>query len=59
MSLNDFADIRRRIFVQLLVLAKYDNRDVDVAEHTELMRLLEQASFALQERPVSLSARRH
>jgi hypothetical protein len=45
---NGLVDVARRELVQLLVVAKDDDGHVDGAEHRELMRLLEQAAFALQ-----------
>jgi hypothetical protein len=46
---NCLIDVAGRKLVQLLVVAKDDDSDVDGAEDGELMRLLEQAAFALQE----------
>jgi hypothetical protein len=46
---NGLVDVARRKLVQLLVVAEDDDGDVNRAEHGELMRLLEQAAFALQE----------
>ena len=43
-----FLDISRRVLVQLLVVSKDDDGDIDRAEDGELMRLLEQPSLALQ-----------
>lgn len=43
-------DVAGREFVQLLVLSEDNDGDVDGAEDGKLMRLLEQAAFALQER---------
>jgi len=56
---NRLVDVARRKLVQLLVVAKDDDGNVDGAQHRELMRLLEQAAFALQERPglVSVGSR--
>lgn len=47
-------DVARRVFVQLLIVAEDDDRDVDGAQHGQLVRLLEQAALALEEgdRPV-------
>lgn len=42
-------DIRRRVFVQLLVVAKDDDGDIDGAEDGEFVRLLEETAFALEE----------
>lgn len=36
-------------------MTKDDDRDIDTCEHTKLMRLLEQATFALQERDATIS----
>ena len=49
MPLKDLSNIRGRIFVQLLVVAKYYDCDVDGAEDGNLMSLLEQPSLTLQE----------
>lgn len=46
---NYLIDIRRRVLVQLLIVAEDDNRDIDGAENGELVSLLEQATFALEE----------
>lgn len=46
---HDLVDVGGRVFVQLLIMAKDHNRDVDGAEDGELVRLLEQAAFALEE----------
>jgi hypothetical protein len=35
--------------VQLLIVPEYNNRDIDGTEDGELMRLLEETSFALEE----------
>lgn len=51
---QNLSNITTRVLVQLFVVAKDDNRDVDGAQNGELMCLLEQAAFALEER----SARR-
>lgn len=50
MPLQDLSNIRRRILVQLLVVSKYYDRDVDRAEDGKLMCLLEEPTFTLQER---------
>lgn len=42
-------DVRRRVFVQLLIVTKDDDGDIDGAEDGELVRLLEEAAFALEE----------
>ena len=46
---NGLVDVARGKLVQLLVVAEDDDCDVDGAEDRELVRLLEQAAFALQE----------
>jgi K+-sensing histidine kinase KdpD len=46
---NRLVDVARGELVQLLVVAEDDDSNVDGAEHRELMRLLEQAAFALKE----------
>jgi hypothetical protein len=46
---EDLSNIAARVFVQLFVIAKYNDRNVNRAENGKLMRLLEQAAFALQE----------
>jgi hypothetical protein len=51
MPLQDFIKVARRILVKFLVAAEYDNCDVYGTENGELVRLLEQASFALEKRP--------
>jgi hypothetical protein len=45
---NGLVDVARRKLVQLLVVAEDDDGHIDGAEHRELVRLLEQAAFALQ-----------
>lgn len=47
-SVQDLSNVTTGIFVQLLVIAEDNHRDVDRAEHRELMRLLEEASLALE-----------
>lgn len=57
---DQVAHVGRRVLVQLLVITKDEDGNVDGAEHGELVRLLEQATLALQEGPshyVSLQAR--
>lgn len=49
-SVQDLSNITTRIFVQLLIIAKDYDRDINGTENGELMRLLEQAAFALKER---------
>ena len=44
---DGFVDVARGELVQFLVVAKYDDSDVDGAEDGELVGLLEQAAFAL------------
>jgi hypothetical protein len=46
---QDLSNITTRVFVQLLIIPKYYDRNIDRAENGELMRLLEQATFALEE----------
>jgi hypothetical protein len=48
-SSQDLSNITTRVFVQFLVIAEDDDRDIDGTEDGELMRLLEQATFALKE----------
>jgi uncharacterized membrane protein YebE (DUF533 family) len=50
---NRFVDIARGKFVELLVVAEDDDGHVDGAEHRELMRLLEETAFALEEGAVA------
>lgn len=47
MSSHDLIDVRGRVLVQLLIVSEYDHGDIDGAEDGELVRLLEQAAFAL------------
>jgi hypothetical protein len=49
---NRLIDVARRKLVQLLVVPKDDDGHVDRAQHRELMRLLKEPAFALQERAV-------
>jgi hypothetical protein len=51
MPLQDFIKVARRILIKFLIAAEYDNCDVYGTENGELVRLLEQASFALEKRP--------
>jgi hypothetical protein len=44
-----FVNITRREFIELLVVTKDDDSDVDGTEYAQLVCLLEQAAFALQE----------
>jgi hypothetical protein len=46
---NRLIDVARRKLVQLLVVPEDDDGHIDGAQHRELMRLLEQPTFALQE----------
>ena len=55
-SSQDLSNITTRVFVQLLIISKDYDRDIDRAENRELMRLLEQAAFALEEGSVETSA---
>jgi hypothetical protein len=48
-SSQDLPNITTRVFIQLLIISKDYDRDIDRAENGELMRLLEQAAFALEE----------
>jgi hypothetical protein len=48
-SVQDLSNVTTRIFVQLLIIAKDYDRDINGTENGELMRLLEQAAFALKE----------
>jgi hypothetical protein len=48
-SSQDLSNITTRVFVQLLIISKDYDGDIDRAENGELMRLLEQAAFALEE----------
>ncbi len=41
--------IGRRVLVELLVITKDEDGDIDRAKHGELMSLLEETAFALQE----------
>jgi hypothetical protein len=47
---QDLSDITTRVLIQLLVIPKDYDRDVDGTEDGKLMRLLEQAAFAFEER---------
>jgi hypothetical protein len=47
-SRQDLSNIATRVFVQLLIISKYYDRDIDRAENRELMRLLEKTTFALE-----------
>lgn len=51
-SRQDLSDITTRVFVQLLVVPKDYNRDIDRTQDGELMCLLEQSSFALEKRSI-------
>jgi hypothetical protein len=48
---NDLVNVARGELIQLLVVAEYDDGDVDRAQYRELMSLLEQAALALQKCP--------
>jgi hypothetical protein len=48
-SRQDLPNVTTRVFVQLLIISKDYDCDIDRAENRELMRLLEQAAFALEE----------
>jgi len=54
-SRQDLSNVTTRIFVQFLIIAKDYDGDIDGAENGELMRLLEQTTFALKERSVGSS----
>jgi hypothetical protein len=43
------SNIAARVFVQLFVIAKYNNCNVNRAKYGKLVGLLEQAAFALEE----------
>lgn len=45
---NEIMHVGRRVFVELLVVAKYEDGDVDRAKNGELVSLLEETTFALQ-----------
>jgi hypothetical protein len=49
MAADDLLNVRRRVLVQFLIVSKDDHGDIDGTEHGKLMRLLEQAAFALEE----------
>ncbi len=49
---QDLANITTRVFVQLLIIPKDDDGDIDRTQDGKLMRLLEQTAFALEERSV-------
>lgn len=46
---NGLVDVARREFIELLVVAEDDDGDVYRAKHRELVRLLEETAFALEE----------
>jgi hypothetical protein len=48
-STDQVAHVGRRVLVELLVVAKDEDGDIDGAEHRELMRLLEETALALEE----------
>lgn len=48
---NEVAHVRGRILVELLVVSKDEDGDIDGAEHGELVCLLEQAALALEKGP--------
>lgn len=52
MAGNEIMHIGRGVLVELLVVAKDENGDIDRAKHGELMSLLEETTFALQKRTV-------
>jgi hypothetical protein len=45
---DNLVNVARGELVQLLIVAKYDDGDVDRAKHGKLMRLLEKTALALQ-----------
>jgi hypothetical protein len=47
-SVQNLSDITARVFVQLLVISKYYDCDINGAENGKLMRLLEETTFALE-----------
>lgn len=47
-SRQDLSNIATRVFVQLLIISKYYDGDIDRAENGELMRLLEETTLALK-----------
>lgn len=49
---DEFSHVARRVLVELLVLAKDEDGDIDRAEDGELMRLLEETTLALKERAI-------
>lgn len=53
-SSQGFIDVPRRELVQLLVVPKYDDCDIDGTKHRQLVRFLEQATLSLEERSASL-----
>lgn len=53
-SANCLVYVARRKLVQFLIVTKDDDSDVDLTEDGELMRLLEEAAFALQKSAVGM-----
>lgn len=47
---DEIVHVSRRVFVELLVVAKDEDGDVDRAKYGELMSLLEETAFTLQKR---------
>ena len=47
-TLQNFTNITGRVLIQLLVVPKYDDCNINGAKNGELMRLLKEATFALQ-----------
>lgn len=47
-STDGLGNVSRREFVELLIVAKNDDGDVDGAEDGEFVRFFEETSFALQ-----------
>lgn len=52
-SRQDLSNIATRVFVQLLIISKYYDGDIDRAENGELMRLLEETTLALKKGSVN------
>ena len=51
--MHNLAHVRGRVLVELLIGAKDDDRDIDRAEHRQLMSLFEEAAFALEKGAVA------
>lgn len=50
---NEVSHVCGRILVELLVITKDEDGDINRAQHGELMRLLEQTAFSLQKGAVN------